>query len=1075
MNYSGAILRGPVGTIGPAIAVLVLTGGFARPAAGFRLAADRVFRSEAVGTPAGADRGRMPAGFATALGLTAAALAVIGGFRIGRRSRRASERNTAAVGEERFRAIVETSDAWVWETDADGLLTYSNPAVMRLLGCEPQELLGRPYLSFGLPEDDQPPRRLSDEVARQHGRQGVVFRLGRRDGSVRFMESNAVPFLDRDGRLAGFRGIDRDISARVLAEREVREQREILRAVLDTIADGVVVEDAAGRFLIFNPAARALLGTGLATVPSDQRPQYDGLFLPDQVTPFPASETPPVKALGGEPTDDVLMWIGARDSRRGRWVRMSGRPIRALNGVFGGGVIVCRDVTDSIEAEEERRAFTEALENSVDGISMSDSAGRHISVNPGLARLTGYAPEELLGRDWSALVHAEDLRRFRDAEDTACRSGQAEAEARLVRKDGRILAARVVLLAARSRDGGCRGRHCLTTDISNRKRTEEKLRTAAAELETNNAELLRRAEELKDAKIRAEQAAQAKSEFLASMSHEIRTPMNAILGMSDLLWNSPLSTEQREYVAVFQRAGRNLMRLIDDILDLSKVESGFVLERLHFQIEEVVAAGVAQLAPKAQEKGLALTSTIAAGVPGSVTGDPNRLRQVLVNLLGNAVKFTERGRIELSVDYDESSGQHRFAIADTGIGMSADQLEVIFQSFTRGDSSITRRHGGTGLGLAISRHLVRLMHGEISAASTPGRGSTFRFSVKLEQTAPAEPRRIERQPPGRIRALIVDDNSTNRLIVREMLSSCGIESEEVASSEQALQALERCGCSAAAVNLVLLDSRMPDATGFECARTIMSRYDGLPMIMLSSSGAPGEATRCRECGIAGYLVKPVLRRDLLTEIGRALGGDAAGRRRLGLSAPGPAGAPAAGGRFRRQPAAHERLSEGHSLPAGHRRKRGGGHRSGHSGELRPGVDGHSNAGDGRLDGNQEDPGMGASQRAAPVADRSPDRPCPSGGCGQKHGGGLHRPPHQTDRAAHPPRCTDAVSAAGTACRAGSRGSGRARRTGSGPAGRASARAQSPRAALRRRAASGRRDAERSPGGGELAGDCPARA
>jgi PAS domain S-box-containing protein len=519
------------------------------------------------------------------------------------------------------------------------------------------------------------------------------------------------------------------------------------------------------------------------------------------------------------------------------------------------------------EGEERFHFLVESVEDYA--IIMLDPDGYITSWNAGAERIKGYTSAEIVGKHFSCFYTPQEIEDGvpQNMLRSVALNGRFEGEGWRVRKNGSRFWAHVFIRVIKDDEGHLLGYSKVTRDVTARKQSEEALQQAN--------------EQLAKARDQAEEASRDKSEFLANMSHEIRTPMNGILGMLSLTLNSKLTSRQREFLTLAQSSAETLLRLLNDILDFSKIEAGMLqLESTAFGLREHLADTLKALAIPAQAKGLELTHSIAPDVPDGLLGDSGRLSQIIVNLVGNATKFTERGEVVVRVEkvtQTDDEIELRVTVRDTGIGIPAEKQVQIFAAFTQADNSMTRQYGGTGLGLTICAHLVQAMGGRIWVESQPSRGSSFHFTVRFGLQHELDGSTIQSPLPRRelagLPVLVVDDNATNRLFLQELLGAWGLKPVLSDSGAAALAMLAEARKAGDPFPLVLLDALMPGMDGFAVAEQIQSDAGlaGTAIMMLSSVDYRDDTERCARLGISLYLRKPIRESDLFDSILSVLG------------------------------------------------------------------------------------------------------------------------------------------------------------------------------------------------------------
>ena len=649
------------------------------------------------------------------------------------------------------------------------------------------------------------------------------------------------------------RELQQEVAERTLAERELEKRTTFLNSLIESSPLAIVALDSDLMVQMCNPAFEKLFR-----------------YRQQDILGKPLLELTATGALRAEAEPNRVALIEGKATHSVTQRRRSdGSPVEVeafgvpltVGGKLSGSLVLYLDITERKRAEmdlRESEARLQALIASVDEIVFEfDADGTYRNIWTTNEALLFRPKKELLGRSVTEVLGAQEARPFLEILRRALQTGRGESVeySLTVQSQEEWFLARVTPIL--SPDGASKTLCMTSRNITERKHAEAELRRA---------------------KEAAEAASQSKSEFLANMSHEIRTPMNGILGMTDLALETDLNPEQREYLAMVKTSAESLLGLLNDILDFSKIEAGKLdLEDYEFSLREGLGDTFKALGFRAQQKGLELAWRVAPDVPDHLLGDPGRLRQMIVNLVGNAIKFTEKGEVVMEVDREGASEKGvdlHFRVRDTGIGIPIEKQRMIFEAFTQADGSTTRKYGGTGLGLAITTRLVELMGGKIRVESEPELGSTFHFTLHFAIAKGdssvhqlPEPQMLQNSP-----VLVVDDNKTNRLILAEMLTQWGMRPEAVDGADAALASLRRATAERRPFKLVITDLHMPDVDGctlFERIRAIRE-CSALPVFMLSSSAQGGESARCRQIGISAYLTKPVRPSELLDAICSAL-------------------------------------------------------------------------------------------------------------------------------------------------------------------------------------------------------------
>ncbi|HXY24931.1 MAG TPA: PAS domain S-box protein [Candidatus Acidoferrum sp.] len=789
----------------------------------------------------------------------------------------------------RLRALIDNVPDYMYAKDTDCRFLVANRSVARQMGVnEPEDLLGKTDFEFYPRElaqaffNDEQQVILSGQAAVNREEPGLD-----KHGNVSLVLTTKVPLRDKNGQVVGLVGIGRDITALKQAQEQMRKAREVAEAAsrtkseilanlerevrerkraeeelkertvfLNTLIDSSPLAIAVGgqdrRVLLVNPAFEKLFGY--------TRGEAIGKFANELLYPLDMSEAEFQQRLRAFAREAVHSLIEKRRRKDGKLidVEVDAVPLALANGE-NGLLVVYQDITKRLEAQkallESEELFRTLSAAAPVGIYRADKNGRSTYTNSKLVEMFGLSNEELRGMGWKSAIHPEDLPQVMKLREEAIEQRRPyQVNYRLLTPQQVERQVEVKSVPLLNREHGFAGYVGVVEDVTERYEVEKRL---------------------KKAKEAAESANRAKSEFLANMSHEIRTPLNGVIGMTDLTLETHLTPEQREYLETVKMSADSLLTVINDILDFSKIEAGRIdLENIDFNLRESLESALKTMALRADEKGLELLGEIAPEVPEVLKGDPSRLRQVLLNLVGNAIKFTSQGEVAVRVCVDSREGRDcllKFTVADTGIGIPEGKRESIFAPFTQADSSTTRKYGGT-----ISARLAAMMGGVMWVDSEEGKGSQFHFTAHFDAADASAIKAGSPAPPEilrGVRVLVVDDNHTSRRILEGMLKHWQMVPTLASSGVEALGRMSPALASRKPFQLILTDCHMPSMDGFSLIQAIrkLPAFSAATIMMLTSAGHRGDALRCQELDVAAYLLKPIRQSELREAIVRVLG------------------------------------------------------------------------------------------------------------------------------------------------------------------------------------------------------------
>jgi two-component system, sensor histidine kinase and response regulator len=751
-----------------------------------------------------------------------------------------------------LQTVIDTLPVLFYVKNADSRFIFCSERNARVMGLEsPMEALGKSDFDFHPQELAQ--KYYSDEqeiiktgIPKINILEKVIDSLGQ----TRWYATTKLPLRAEDNTIRGIIGTGRDITESITAEHALRESQELLDAAQKVARLGSWKYDIQNKLILWSKHVYKIFGVKDF---DGRRESFLALVHPEDRE---AVKTAFDAAVHNNQIYNIDHRILCPDGTE-KWVNEHAEIVTNGDTTSHHLVGTVQDITSTKEIQDElnrsQAHYKALIENLPQNIYTKDLNGVFTYANQRFCNTTKRSLSHIIGKtDFDFYPHAL-AHKYRYDDQRVIQTGKMiDVIETHSLPSGDIIYVQVVKSPIRDESETIIGTLGIFWDVTAREKAEE---------------------QLKQAKEAAEAASKAKSNFLANMSHEIRTPMNGIIGMTELALDTNLTDEQRDYLTMVRSSADTLLSLINDILDFSKIEAGKLeFIAVDFQLRDHLGDAIKTLAIKAEQKGIELLSHILPDVPDHLNGDPGRLRQIIVNLVGNAIKFTEEGEILVKASVIEQTEQDvllHFIVSDTGIGIAKDKQDVIFKAFEQVDSSSTREFGGTGLGLAISSQLVEKMGGKIWLESEEGQGSRFHFTARLSLSTPPQGEKPSQSMDIHdIPVLIVDDNYTNRKILQEMLSNWNMKPMAVENGFSALEILRSSKALNKPFPLVILDVQMPHIDGFMVAENIKNDKNlrDTLIMMLTSAGQRGDAARCKELGISAYLSKPVKQSDLFDAI-----------------------------------------------------------------------------------------------------------------------------------------------------------------------------------------------------------------